>query len=64
MIVDGDRTADVFDIISVGDTVVVRTAFLFEIGEELKLRVDGRDVTARVKSHTAGQTELELISAS
>lgn len=61
VIVDGDRIADVFETLSVGDTIVVRTAFLFEIGEELKLRVDGRDVTARVKKHTDGTTELEPI---
>ncbi|MFT3695051.1 MAG: hypothetical protein QM831_18075 [Kofleriaceae bacterium] len=58
---DGDRTADVFETISVGDTIVVRSTFLFEIGEELKLRVDGRAVTARVKSHKDGQTVLEPV---
>jgi hypothetical protein len=66
LLVDGDKTTDVFELIELGDAAVtVRSPFLFEIGEELKLRIeqdgDSRDVVARVRAHVAnGATELEL----
>ncbi|HET9988778.1 MAG TPA: hypothetical protein VFQ65_09660 [Kofleriaceae bacterium] len=69
LLVDGDKTTDVFELIELDDTVAtVRSAFLFEIGEELKLRIehagDSRDVAARVRAHVAnGATELELALA-
>ena len=66
LLVDGDKAADVFELVELGPVLVtVRSAFLFEIGEELKLRIEGdgepREVTARVRAHLAtGASELEL----
>lgn len=71
---DGERTHDVFEVLSITDTVVrVRSPLLFEIGEELTIRIeqDGTtsDVTARVRAHagsgdaSATVTELELLTA-
>ena len=66
LLVDGDKPTDVFELIELGTTIVtVRSPFLFEIGEELKLRIEGagevREVAARVRAHLAtGATELEL----
>jgi hypothetical protein len=71
LLLDADKTHDVFDLIDIVDGVLrVRTAFLFEIGEELRVRVeqDGAtsETTARVRAHTAGDggrvTELELVT--
>ncbi|HEY4057232.1 MAG TPA: hypothetical protein VGM39_11520 [Kofleriaceae bacterium] len=68
--VDGDKTLDIFDVQSVdADAIRVRTPLLFEIGEELSLRiVDGgssRDVFVRVRAHAgpadARVTELEIL---
>ncbi|HEY0253909.1 MAG TPA: hypothetical protein VGC41_20405 [Kofleriaceae bacterium] len=62
VLVDG---GDVFETIEVGESIIVRSAFLFEIGEELKLRVDGREVMARVRGHRPdGTTELTLLEPS
>ncbi|MEO6775259.1 MAG: hypothetical protein ABI467_20000 [Kofleriaceae bacterium] len=66
LLVDGDQAADVFELIELGATIVtVVSPFLFEIGEELRLRIEdageARDVAARVRAHIAnGATELEL----
>ena len=66
LLVDGGKPADVFELVELGPTLVtVRSPFLFEIGEELKLRIEGdgepREVTARVRAHVAnGASELEL----
>ena len=69
MLVDDTGTHDVFEVIAVADGVVrARTAFLFEIGEELRLRIEQGDsvidATARVRAHTPdGEqrvTELEV----
>ena len=68
LLVDGGETVDVFELIELGETTArVRTPYLVEIGEELKLQVerDGRAIamTARVRGHTdeeAPITELEL----
>lgn len=55
-----------FELVELGPAVVtVRSPFLFEVGEELKLRIEGdgepREVTARVRAHLAtGASELEL----
>ncbi|HEY4176179.1 MAG TPA: hypothetical protein VGM90_05085 [Kofleriaceae bacterium] len=68
--VDGANARDIFDVQSVeADIIRVRTPLLFEIGEELALRiVDGastRDVFVRVRAHVgpadARVTELELL---
>ncbi len=67
--VDGDGAHEVFEVVAaVGDVIRARSAFLFEIGEELSVRIvhDGRvsDATARVRAHTgpdeARITELEI----
>jgi len=63
---------DVFEVIELTDAVAkVRSPFLFEIGEELKLKIDRDgatvDVVARVIAHAgpadAKVTELELAPA-
>lgn len=70
LLLDADKAHDVFDLVELTDAVArVRTAFLFEIGEEMRLRVeeDGRtsEALARVRAHTGTPddkvTELELI---
>ena len=69
LVVDDDRTRDVFEVVSIDDAVIrARSPFLFELGEELHLRIESagatRDVTARVRAH-AGEpklTELEIVS--
>ena len=66
LLVDGDKATDVFEVIELGAALVtLRSPFLFEIGEELKLRIEGdgepREVMARVRGHLAnGASELEL----
>ena len=58
---------DVFETVAVEDEVVrVRSAFLFEIGEQLELTIERDDkrteVSARVRTHTRdGETELEVL---
>jgi len=68
---DGDHVHDVFEVLGVEDSIVrVRSPYLFEIGEELKLQLeqDGTvyDAVARVRGHVgpgdARVTELELTS--
>jgi hypothetical protein len=57
----------VFEVVVIEDSLVrVRSAFLFEIGEELKLSIerDGKaiEAQARVRGHaTDGVTELEVL---
>ena len=69
LLVDGDKTLDVFEVVELTDGLVrVRTPFLFELGEELKVRLEqgGKTVEAiaRVRAHTGPTddkiTELEL----
>ena len=70
LVLDGERAHDVFVVLGITDGVVrVRSPLLFEIGEELSIRIeqDGTtsEVVARVRAHvgTAQQrvTELALI---
>jgi hypothetical protein len=70
VIVLADGGADeyaVFDALSVaGGVARVRSPLLFEVGEELVVRVeeDGKPplhATARVRAHVDGVTELELV---
>ncbi len=70
LLLDADKTVDVFDLVELTERVArVRTAFLFEIGEEMRLHVDhdGKlsEALARVRAHTGSAdnkvTELELI---
>ena len=69
LLVDGGQTHDVFELVELTEGLArVRTAFLFELGEELRLRVEDAgttfEVPARVVAHAgAGDdriTELEL----
>jgi hypothetical protein len=73
LVVDDTRTHEVFEVLGLSDDVIrVRTAFLFEIGEQLRVRVvsDGSafEATARVRAHVgpddARITELELVERS
>lgn len=65
----GEAPHEVFDVVGVAKNVVrVRSAFLFEIGEELSVQIeqDGTvsDATARVRAHLGLEvppiTELEI----
>ena len=71
---DGEHPHDVFDVLGTIDTedaiIRVRSPYLFEIGEELKLQIETEgtihDAVARVRGHVgpadARITELELVS--
>jgi len=68
-VLDDDRPYDLFDVIEItGDVARVRSPFLFEIGEELAVRIerDGQvfEAQARVRAHVGPAemriTELEL----
>ena len=69
LLVDAGQTVDVFDVVEVTDALLrVRTAFLFDVGEEMKVRIEQNggvfEAMARVLGHggTADDriTELEL----
>ena len=68
-VLDDDRPYDLFDVLEiVGEVARVRSPFLFEIGEELAVRIerDGQvyEAHARVRAHVGPAdmriTELEL----
>ncbi len=66
LLLEAGSARDVFEVIAVEDTLVrVRTAYLFEIGEELKLSIerDGQTTEAQVRvlAHVDGVTELEVL---
>lgn len=72
MLADG-ALHEMFDVLGqVGNVVTVRSTFLFEVGEELQLRVQQGarvvDQVARVRRHAgpdeARTTELELLPPS
>jgi hypothetical protein len=72
LVLDAGRTHEVFDVLALADGIArVRSPFLFEVGEELavRLEVDGRvtETTARVRAHVGPEegriTELELEGA-
>ena len=69
LLVDDGKICDVFEVLELSGTLVkARSPFLFEIGEELRVRIedDGKvsDATAHVRAHVGGPddkvTELEL----
>jgi hypothetical protein len=69
LVVEGDAQHEVFDVVEAEPGLIrVRSAFLFELGEELRVRLvqAGRvlDATARVRAHTGPSddrvTELEI----
>jgi len=71
LLVEGPGVHDIFDVVELTDAVArVRSPFLFEIGEQLKLKVERNgttnEVLARVVSHAgpvdAKVTELELLA--
>lgn len=68
LLLDEGQTHDVFEVVDATDTVVrARSPYLFEVGEELQVRVerDGKDAvetTARVIAHKGDVSELELAS--
>jgi hypothetical protein len=72
LLLDADKTVDVFEFVALEEDVVrVRSPYLFEVGEELMLRIE-RDGTvtetrARVRGHVGDSpdkvTELELTEA-
>ncbi len=70
LLVDAGQTHDVFDVVEVTEGLLrVRTAFLFELGEELEVRVEqngsSSELKARVHAHVGSGadkiTELEVI---
>lgn len=64
LLVEEGRESDVFEVVEATASVVrVRTPFLFEIGEEMQLRIDGADKRARVRAHAGDDrvTELEIL---
>lgn len=69
LVLDGGEAHEVFDVLALADGIArVRSPFLFEVGEELavRLEVDGRvtETTARVRAHVGPEdariTELAL----
>jgi hypothetical protein len=71
LLVEGPGVHDIFEVVELTDTAAkVRSAFLFEIGEQLKLKIERNgttnDVNARVVSHAGGGdakvTLLELLA--
>ena len=66
-LVNGEASVDVFEVVENGDPIIAaRSPFLFEIGEELQIRIESsgssREATVRVRAHRAdGVTELELL---
>lgn len=68
-VLDDGKTYDLFDVLEIVDDVArVRSPFLFEIGEELAIRVEREgqvfEAQARVRAHVGPPemriTELEL----
>ncbi|HWU86826.1 MAG TPA: hypothetical protein VN253_06110 [Kofleriaceae bacterium] len=69
LVLDDGRPHDVFDVLNISEGLArVRSPFLFEVGEELTVRieVDGNtsEALARVRAHVGPEdariTELEL----
>jgi hypothetical protein len=69
LLLEDGKACDVFDPVEVTESFVkARSAFLFEIGEVLKLRIEdgasSRDVVVRVRDHVGPPddrvTELEV----
>ena len=68
LLVQGSGAHDVFEVVELTETVArVRSAFLFEVGEELTLKIDQKELIGRVVGHSgpadAKVTELELVPA-
>ena len=66
LLVQGSGDHDIFEVVEVTEAVArVRSPFLFEVGEELILKIDQKELVARVVGHSgpadAKITELELV---
>ena len=70
LLLDEDKPVDVFDLVELADGILcVRTPYLFEVGEQLSVRIEREgataDMQARVRAHVGPAdnklTELELI---
>src|SRR5579859_4942062 len=64
LVVSGDSVLELFEVVEVADGVVrARSAYLFERGEELAVRIEqggsASDAIARVRGH-AGPTERRI----
>ena len=67
-LLDGGEPHDVFEVVEASDGLLrARSPFLFEIGEEVQLRIEQggatREISARVRGHVGAAdkiTELEL----
>jgi hypothetical protein len=73
LVLDNDNAHEVFDVLAIADGIArVRSPYLFEIGEELSVRIeqDGgvSEATARVRAHVGPEdariTELEITDQS
>jgi hypothetical protein len=69
LVLDGETSHEVFDLVGITGAVIrARSALLFEVGEELCLRIEeggsAWEATARVVAHTGPDhdrvTELEI----
>jgi hypothetical protein len=69
LLLDDGKLHDVFEVVEVSDNVVrMRSAFLFEVGEQMKVRIErsggNSEAVARVRAHVPDPdgkiTELEL----
>jgi hypothetical protein len=69
LVVDDETQHEVFEVVDIaGDVIRARSALLFEVGEELSVRIEHggsvRHATARVRAHTGPEdarvTELEI----
>lgn len=71
LLLDNGTPHDIFEVVEVTDAIIkARSPYLFEVGEELRLRIEDGDSTreavARVRAHIGAPggdkiTELELI---
>ena len=69
LLLDNGTPHDIFEVVEVTDAVIkARSPYLFEVGEELRLRIEDGDSTkeaiARVRAHVTDAggkiTELEI----
>jgi len=72
VVAGGDAEHDVFDVVDlVGNVIRVRSPLLFELGEELAVRIERgsrvSEALVRVRAHTGSDdarvTELEIVDA-
>ena len=69
LLLDNGTPHDIFEVVEVTDALIrARSPYLFEIGEELRLRIENgesvKEAVARVRAHVGTDdkiTELELV---